>query len=148
MDRMRPTIVGDIQSTSEGEISVAANSVMRPSTVCPRWRRAMLLNGIEPSSRRCGFQPVSRPDRICATDPDWISIMIGASAAEMMISTIVEAMSASAPPEPRRVLRLDQREDEAEELWREQDRRSSGRRGAARARSRSAARPETARIPW
>ena len=63
----------------------------------------MLLKGIDPSSRRCGFQPVSRPDRICATDPDWISIMIGASAAEMMISTKVEATSASAPPEPRRV---------------------------------------------
>ena len=76
MEKIRPTIVGDIQMTSEGEISIAANSVMRPSSVCARWRRAMLPSGIEPSSRRCGFQPVSRPDRICATDPDWISIMI------------------------------------------------------------------------
>ena len=41
---------------------------------------------------------MSRPDRICATDPDWISIMIGATAAERMISTIVEATSAAAPP--------------------------------------------------
>ena len=103
MEKIRPKIVGDIQMTREGEISIAANSVMTPNAVCARWRRAMLLSGIEPSSRRCGFQPVSRPDRICATDPDWISIMIAANAAEMMISTNVEAMSARAPPDPRRV---------------------------------------------
>ena len=47
--------------------------------------------------------------------------MIGASAAEMTISTIVEATSASAPPEPRRVLAVQQRDDEAKELRREQD---------------------------
>ncbi len=63
----------------------------------------MALSGIEPSSRRCGFQPVSRPERICTTDPVWITIMIGAIAADMMISTNVEAMSRQRPPRPRRV---------------------------------------------
>src|SRR6202044_3717266 len=92
MEKMSPKIVGDIQTMREGEISIAADKVMTPNAVCARWRRAMLLSGIEPSSRRCGFQPVSRPDRIWATDPDWISIMIAANAAEKMISTIVEAM--------------------------------------------------------
>jgi hypothetical protein len=52
MAKMRPAIVGDIQTIKEGEISAAANSVIRPNTVWARWRRAMLLSGIEPSSRR------------------------------------------------------------------------------------------------
>ena len=95
----------------------------------------MLANGIEPSSRRCGFQPVSRPDRICTTDPDWISIMIGASAADMRISTSVEATSASAPPQPRRVFGVDQRDDQAEELRREQDAMVSSNSCSARSES-------------
>ena len=63
----------------------------------------MLEKGIEPSSRRCGFQPVSRPERICSTEPDWITIMIDASAAEMTISISVDRTSRIAPPQPRRV---------------------------------------------
>ena len=55
------------------------------------------------------------------TDPDWISIMIGASAAEMRISTKVEAINADAPPEPRRVGPSNEGEDEAEEFRRQQD---------------------------
>ena len=34
MERMRPAIVGDIHKTSEGEISAAANRVIRPSSAC------------------------------------------------------------------------------------------------------------------
>ena len=64
----------------------------------------------------------------------------------MMISNIVEAISPSAPPEPPRVLRVEEREDEAEKLGREQDRHGQLEQAAARARSRTAARPETARI--
>ena len=82
----------------------------------------MLLKGIDPSSRRCGFQPVSRPDRICATDPDWISIMIGASAAEMTISTKVEATSAERAARAAAGRRpSNEGDEEAEELGREQD---------------------------
>ena len=144
MEKMSPKIVGDIQMTREGEISAAANSVMSPKRVCARWRRAMLLSGIEPSSRRCGFQPVSRPDRICATDPDWISIMIAENAADMMISTIVEAMSASAPPEPRRVLA---RAQSRPGTWRHGDAdRQSNRQRAVIVEERGQA--ETGRIPW
>ena len=39
----------------------------------------MLQKGTEPSSRRCGSQPVSKPNRYARIDPVWISIMIGAS---------------------------------------------------------------------
>ena len=72
-------MVGDIHRNSEVAIMKAEMPAKRPSTVCQRWRRTMSRNGIEPSSRRCGFQPVSRPSRIWNTEPDWISIRIGAS---------------------------------------------------------------------
>ena len=147
MERIRPAIVGDIQMMREGEISAAADNVMTPNAVCARWRRAMLLNGIDPSSRRCGFQPVSRPDRICATDPDWISIMIAANAAEMMISANVEAISASAPPAPRRVLVSKSAIARPRNLGASRTPIVTT-NNAERARSRSAARPETGRIPW
>ena len=52
--------------------------VMTPSAVCERWRRMISLRGMEPSSRRCGFHPVSRPKTICITEPVWITIMMGA----------------------------------------------------------------------
>ena len=51
----------------------------------------MSRSGIEPSSRRCGCQPVSRPSRIWNTEPDWITIRIGAISAESRISITVES---------------------------------------------------------
>jgi len=65
--RMRPRIVGDIQATSEGEIERPATRLNTPIATCERWRRTMSLKGIEPSSRRCGSQPVSRPNTKCMT---------------------------------------------------------------------------------
>ena len=122
IDRMRPAMVGDIHTTSEGDSTPAASSVTKPSAVCERWRRTMAAKGIEPSSRRCGFQPVSRPERICSTAPDWITIMIEASAAETRISIRVDRNRRTAPPQPRRVSRIDAGGDHAEDLGREQHR--------------------------
>ena len=99
---MRPTIVGDIHRNSEVAIMNAETPVRSPSTVCQRWRRTMSRSGIEPSSRRCGCQPVSRPSRIWNTEPDWITIRIGAMRAESRISITVEATSRTAPPARRR----------------------------------------------
>jgi DNA/RNA-binding domain of Phe-tRNA-synthetase-like protein len=70
----RPTMVGDIQRKREVAMRKAETPAKRPSRVCQRWRRTMSLMGIEPSSRRCGCQPVSRPSRIWNTEPDWMSI--------------------------------------------------------------------------
>ena len=122
-----------------------ANSVSTPSAICARWRRTMLPKGIEPSSRRCGFQPVSRPDRIWTTEPDWISIMIGASSADMRVSSSAERTSRIAPPHATRVGAVDQRGDQAEEFGREQHAHRQFEQLAARVRRRSAARRETAK---
>ncbi|GJE73120.1 hypothetical protein CHKEEEPN_4683 [Methylorubrum podarium] len=81
----------------------AATPVTTPRPVCQRWRRTMSAKGIEPSSRRCGFQPVSRPARIWNTEPDWISIAIGAISAESRISIRKDRVSRPAPPLARRV---------------------------------------------
>ncbi|MNR60589.1 hypothetical protein D3C85_1821070 [compost metagenome] len=63
-------MVGDIQANSEVAIMKAEMPATMPSTVWVRCRRMMSFSGIEPSSRRCGFQPVSRPSRIWKTEPD------------------------------------------------------------------------------
>ena len=143
--RIRPAMVGDIHTTKEGDSTPAASSVTTPSSVWARWRRTMLMKGIEPSSRRCGFQPVSRPERICSTAPDWITIMIEASAAETRISISVERNSRTAPPQPRRVVAVEPGGDHAEDLRRQQHADRQLEQLQARARSRSAARSGTAR---
>ena len=94
-------MVGDIQANSEGAIRKAAMPVNTPKAMCQRCRRTMSGNGIEPSSRRCGFQPVSRPAMIWNTEPDWISIMIGAISADMMTSSRAETVSRRPPPQAR-----------------------------------------------
>ncbi len=101
--RIRPAMVGDIQAASEGEINSAATSEMTPRITWSRWRRMIDLNGTEPSSRRCGSHPVSKPNRMCSTWPEWIIIMIGASRADISTSNRVESTSRIAPPAPRRV---------------------------------------------
>jgi len=51
-------MVGDIQRNSEVAMRPAETPASRPSRLCQRWRRTMSRQGIEPSSRRCGCQPV------------------------------------------------------------------------------------------
>jgi hypothetical protein len=60
-------MVGDIQATRDGEIESPAISMTKPMPTWDLWRRTIDPNGTEPSSRRCGFQPVSRPNRKCIT---------------------------------------------------------------------------------
>ena len=102
----------------------------------------MSLSGIEPSSRRCGFQPVSRPSRIWNTEPDWISIRIGASSAESTISISAETMSRIAPPQARRAVAAEQHQRRRPNSF-GASRIAHGEREQrqARARGRTAARP-------
>ena len=92
---------------------------MTPIATWARWRRTMALKGIEPSSRRCGSQPVSKPNTKCMTCPAWISIMIGASSADMMISKRRREDEPIAPPPPRRVRALEAGRDAGRRSWAE-----------------------------
>ena len=75
--KIRPAIVGDIQMTSEGEISAAANSVRTPSAV---WAAMAARDARERD--RAVVAPLRVPAGVASrqdlrTEPDWISIMIG-----------------------------------------------------------------------
>ena len=66
----RPRIVGDIQTNSEVAIMKADDAGDERRAPCASGGGARCrASGIEPSSRRCGFQPVSRPSRIWKTEP-------------------------------------------------------------------------------
>ena len=114
-------MVGDIQAASELEMMSATTSVRKPSAMCQRCRRTMSLNGMEPSSRRCGVQPVSRPNTICSTDPVWMTIMIGAISAAKITSTIEETIEAEGAAAGLARGRAEERVDQAEHLGRQQD---------------------------
>ena len=95
-------MVGDIQPNSDGAIMKADSPAKMPKSIWLRCRRTISPKGIEPSSRRCGFQPVSRPSTIWNTAPDWMTISSGAISADIRISRMAEAMRRRPPPLARR----------------------------------------------
>ncbi len=97
----RPSTTGSIHSASDSDTAHATAPSSRPSTVWRRYNRRVSRGGIAPSSRRCAFQPESRPSRMAITSIVCVSMTTGAIRPASSVSNRMPPIRRSTP-KPRR----------------------------------------------